>query len=115
MKAIISQQPILENENEGVLPDAPLAYKLPCGLIEPLKDEKEAWRLDMACIAIGCEACQFKTDQIFVEPDIKRAVAMWAAHEKQAITKGERTKEMEQLGTAFQVLLEMSKGGNGAK
>lgn len=89
----------------------PLAYKLPCGLIEPLATRKEAWKLDAACIMVGCQDCQFKPEDMKkpVKQDIKRAVAMWAAHEREAIANGEREVDIKLIAGVAKTLEQLKK------
>lgn len=110
MKAnIAGKEPIpKEAPIEG---NEPLAYKLPCGLIEPLAAREEAWKLDAACIMVGCEDCAFKPEGMEnpVKADIPRAVAMWAAHEREAIAKGEREADIKLIAGVAKTLEQLKK------
>lgn len=87
----------------------PTAYKLPCGLIEPLNTRNQPWQLDSACLMTGCQNCIYapKDGSRPVKQDIARGVAIWAAHERTAIQKGERQEEINKLAGAIGKLIEL--------
>lgn len=89
--------------------DGPLAYKLPCGLIEPLADASEAWRMDASCIMVGCANCQFSDGIEHVKSDVKRAVAIWAAHERAEIRAGNRQEDTKRIASIAATLIGLSK------
>lgn len=97
---------LASNKKETQDQSGPLALRLRCGIVEPLKSEDDAYKAEASCYIIGCENCQYapKDGSRPVVADMKRGIAIWAAHKRAAISKGERDEEINQIAGALNYL-----------
>lgn len=116
MKANILSNPIKDTGSQNDT-NEPLVYECQCGHREPIKGGNEIWQIEAACIMVGCRDCAFIEGDGPVKQDIKRGIAMYVAHEKEAIAQGYRAEEISQIAKVAKTLETLSRiyEGRGSK